>query len=59
MFLANLKSEHHLRPEWKTKTKMVRSTVSVNYYHPLSSLQVRSQVRKRSGDSESNVGAKS
>lgn len=55
MFLANLKSQPHLKPQQKTKTKVGRSNASKNYSHLLSSLLVRPQVRKMSGDSESKV----
>jgi len=31
-FLANLKSQPHLRPEGKTKARVIRSNVSINYF---------------------------
>lgn len=48
-----------MRPEWKTKTKVARSNVATNYSDLLSSLFVRSLVRKTSVDSESKIGQKS
>lgn len=58
MLLADLQSQPHLRPEWKTKTKVTRSNVATDYSDLLSSLSVRPQVRIMSVDSESRFGEK-
>lgn len=54
--LANLQSQPLLRLKQKTKTKVTGSNVATNYSDLLSSLLVRTQVGKVSGDSESKVG---